>query len=57
MSVFSVGVQAQMEHINEHCRLSCGNVADRRMTHDWLVQPSGKRCHIVNALVSLDKSV
>ena len=34
----SVGVLVQTEHINEHCRLSRGNVADSRMTHDWLLQ-------------------
>ncbi len=39
----SVGVYVQTEHINEHCRLSRGNVADRRMIHDWLLQLNSKR--------------
>lgn len=39
----SVGVYVQTEHINEHCRLSRGNVPGRRMNHDWLIQLNAKK--------------
>lgn len=50
----SVGVWVHTEHINERCRLSRGNAADRRMTHVLLTQLNRKRWCTVNALVSLD---
>lgn len=53
----SVGVQVQTERINEHCRLGRGNVADRRMTHDWLLQMNSKRYYIVSALIFLEAKI
>lgn len=48
----SVGVYVQTEHINEHCRLSRGNVPERRMNHDWLIQLNAKKKGITLGMLS-----